>query len=123
MSTTPTPVCIVADVPVNSIRRVEIDGHAIAVYNIDGTFHATDDACTHGMSSLSEGELDGEVVECSLHLGAFHVPTGKPAGAPCSIPLKVYRAEVMAGEVCVHWSSDTNAGGSEGPSWVPVKMR
>jgi nitrite reductase/ring-hydroxylating ferredoxin subunit len=120
MSHTPTRVCSVADVPANSIHRFEIDGHAIALYNIEGAFYATDDACTHGMSSLSDGELDGDVVECSLHLGAFHVPTGKPAGAPCSIALQVYRTEVNDGEVSVYW---TPRAGRGDPSWVPVQMR
>ncbi len=101
MSETEHRVCKVADVPVGKIRRFEIDGRAIAIYNIAGAFYATDDTCTHGLASLSEGELDGDVVECSLHFGAFHVPTGMPAGAPCSVPLKVYRTEVRDGEISI----------------------
>jgi nitrite reductase/ring-hydroxylating ferredoxin subunit len=121
MSNIVTRICAVTDVPVNSIRRFEIDGHAIALYNINGVFYATDDACTHGMSSLSQGELDGDVVECSLHLGAFHVPTGKPAGAPCSIPLQVYHTEVKDGEIRVYRTA--RAGDKEDPSWSPVHIR
>ena len=94
-------VCNIADVAINTISRFEIEGHAIALYNIDGKFYATDDTCTHGLASLSEGELDGDVVECSLHFGAFHVPTGKPVGAPCSVPLKVYRTEVQDDEISI----------------------
>ncbi|GAB2922137.1 non-heme iron oxygenase ferredoxin subunit [Paraburkholderia jirisanensis] len=121
MSPTLTRVCSIADVPPDSIRRFDVEGHAIAVYNLDGTFYATDDACTHGMSSLSEGELDGDIVECSLHLGAFHIPTGKPAGAPCSIPLKTYRTEVSGDDVSIEWSASTPKNGD--PQWVPVQMR
>ena len=99
MSETEYLVCGIGDGPVNAIRRFEVGGRAIALYNIDGRLYATDDTCTHGLSSLSAGELDGDVVECSLHFGAFHVPTGKPVGAPCSVPLQVYRTEVKDGEV------------------------
>ena len=67
--------------------------------------YATDDTCTHGLSSLSQGELDGDIVECSLHFGAFHVPTGKPAGAPCSVALKTYRTEVVDGVVQIYRES------------------
>jgi len=95
-------VCATSDVPVNSIRRYEIDGHGIAIYNIDGLFYATDDTCTHGLSSLAEGELDGDVVECSLHFGAFHVPTGRAVGAPCSVPIKTYHTQVEDGTVIVY---------------------
>jgi nitrite reductase/ring-hydroxylating ferredoxin subunit len=87
------------DLNTNSIRRFELDGKAIAIYNIDGVVYATDDNCTHGLSSLSKGELDGDVVECSLHFGAFHVPSGKPVGAPCSVALQTYRTEVREGVV------------------------
>jgi nitrite reductase/ring-hydroxylating ferredoxin subunit len=94
MSETCHRACPLHEVAPNSIRKVEIDGHPIAIYNIDGTIYATDDTCTHGLSSLSQGELDGDVVECSLHFGAFHVPTGKAVGLPCSTPLQTYRTEI-----------------------------
>lgn len=113
-------VCATSDVPVNSIRRYEIEGRGVAIYNIDGAFYASDDTCTHGLSSLSEGELDGDVVECSLHFGAFHVPTGKPVGAPCSVPLKVYRTAVEDGMVVVYRSPADPQGTK--PDWEPVKM-
>lgn len=106
MGETAHRVCQVADVPVGTIRRFEIEGRAIAVYNIDGAFYATDDTCTHGLASLSEGELDGDIVECSLHFGAFHVPSGKPAGAPCSVPLRVYRTEVHEDEISILTASE-----------------
>jgi nitrite reductase/ring-hydroxylating ferredoxin subunit len=105
MSETEYRVCPVAAVPINKIVRFEVGGRAIAIYNIEGDFYATDDTCTHGLSSLSAGELDGDVVECSLHFGAFHVPTGKPVGAPCSVPLQVYRTKVQDGEVWIYQSA------------------
>ena len=93
-------LCKTADLAPGEIRRVERpDGPAIAVYNIDGTFYATDDCCTHGLASLAEGELDGENIECNLHFGGFHVPTGKAVFAPCSIDLKTYKVAVDGDEV------------------------
>ncbi|HWZ49498.1 MAG TPA: non-heme iron oxygenase ferredoxin subunit [Herbaspirillum sp.] len=97
-------ICPVKDLAVNSIQKFDIDGNSVAIYNIDGAVYATDDTCTHGLASLSKGELDGDIVECSLHFGAFHVPTGKPVGAPCSIALRTYRTEVI--EAVVHIYSD-----------------
>jgi nitrite reductase/ring-hydroxylating ferredoxin subunit len=99
MSETCHRICPVKDLAANSMRKFDIEGKAIAVYNIDGAVYATDDLCTHGLSSLSEGTLDGDVVECSLHFGAFHVPTGQPAGAPCSVALRTYRTEIQEGIV------------------------
>ena len=73
----------------------------LAVYNIGGTFYVTDDQCTHAAASLADGLLDGDVIECSMHFGAFHVPTGKPVAEPCSIALRTYKAVVRDGQVLV----------------------
>ena len=94
-------VCKTSDVPLNSIRFCSVDGRNLAVYNVDGVFYATDDECTHGAASLSEGFLDGDVVECPLHFGAFHIPTGKPVAAPCSIPLRTYKTQIVGENVLV----------------------
>lgn len=99
-------ICPLKDLPPNSISKFELDGRAIAIYAIGEAVYATDDECTHGMSSLSDGELDGDIVECSLHFGAFHVPTGKAVGAPCSVALRTYRTEVREGIVHVFRDAD-----------------
>lgn len=83
--------CKRSDVEPGCVRAFELEGHQIAIYNIDEHFYATDDICTHGLSSLSTGELEGETIECAAHFGLFHVPTGKVMGLPCAVPLRTYR--------------------------------
>ena len=48
-------LCNSADVEVGKPIRIEKDEFSLAVFNLDGEFHVTDDACTHGPGSLSEG--------------------------------------------------------------------
>lgn len=95
------PVCAASDIEPDSVIAVEIGDRHIAVYNIGGTFYATDGYCTHAMASLADGFLDGEVIECSMHFGAFHVPTGEVRQPPCTERLRTYRAEVRDGQVYV----------------------
>jgi nitrite reductase/ring-hydroxylating ferredoxin subunit len=91
-----------ADIAPNSIRRADVEGRAIAIYNIDGRFYATDDTCTHGESSLSEvGELNGDVIECGRHFGGFHVPSGKAVLPPCSVGLRTYPIVERDGELFI----------------------
>ena len=71
----------------------------LAVFNIDGEFYVTDDLCTHGPGSLSEGEIDGDVVECDFHNGSFNIRTGEVVAPPCMIPLKTYTARLNDGAV------------------------
>ena len=87
-------LCKPAEVSVGAAIRVEKEGLTLAVFNLEGEFHVTDDACTHGPGSLSEGCIEGDVVECDFHNGAFNIRTGEVVTPPCMIPLKTYRTVV-----------------------------
>ena len=73
----------------------------VAVFNVEGQFYVTDDACTHGPGSLSEGFIDGDVVECNFHNGQFDIKTGEIVSPPCMIPVKTYPTTVEAGTVFI----------------------
>ena len=79
----------------------------VALYNLNGEFFATDDRCTHGNASLSEGDIEGDDIVCPFHDGAFDIRSGEPTRAPCSIPLKTYRVVVEEGTVFVEQDSDS----------------
>ena len=83
------------------VMHVAIAGREIALFNIDGTYHATDDACTHMGARLSDGYVDGDIVECSLHFGKFNIRTGKACSAPCTVDLRTYPVEVEGATVMV----------------------
>jgi nitrite reductase/ring-hydroxylating ferredoxin subunit len=105
MAENPIPVCATADVPPGSVKSFEVGDERVAVYNIDGTFYATEAYCTHAMADLGDGILEGDVIECSLHFGAFHVPSGKVVQPPCCTDLKTFRTEVKDGQVYVDLST------------------
>ena len=99
--TTRIRVCHIDDVAAGSILKVEQDGLVLAIFNVDGEFYATDNACTHGPGELSEGELYGDVIECNFHGGQFNVRTGEVGGPPCLVPVKTYKVTVEDGQVFV----------------------
>jgi biphenyl 2,3-dioxygenase ferredoxin component len=94
-------LCSVSDVPAGDVRKVETAGLTLAVFNLDGRFYVTDDACTHGPGSLSEGCIDGDVIECNFHQGAFNIRTGEVVLPPCMIPVRTYPALVEDGVVYI----------------------
>jgi len=94
-------VCAVSDVPENSVQRFEIGTSVLAIYNIGGTFYATDNECTHGAASLADGILEDGIIECTLRFGAFNVKTGEAVQAPCFTRLRTYKVAVQDGQVCV----------------------
>jgi nitrite reductase/ring-hydroxylating ferredoxin subunit len=93
-ATTRIRLCATGDVAPGEGLKIEAGGLVLSVFNVDGSFHVTDDACTHGPGSLSEGYLDGEVIECNFHQGCFNVRTGEVVKPPCIVPLKTYSCVV-----------------------------
>lgn len=77
--------------------RVVFDGDtAIAVFNIDGAFHAIEDICTHDGGELAGGEIDGFAVECPRHGARFDVRTGAVLAPPAVVPVAVMALRVDA---------------------------
>jgi biphenyl 2,3-dioxygenase ferredoxin subunit len=81
--------------------KIEKNGLTLAVFNIENQFFVTDDACTHGPGSLSDGEVDGDVVTCGFHNGAFNIKTGEAVLSPCTQRLKTYAVRVNADEITI----------------------
>ena len=94
-------LCSAAEIAPGNTLRVEADGLILAVYNVAGEFYVTDDQCTHGPGSLSEGYLEGDVIECNFHNGQFNVRTGEVVAPPCMVPIKTYRTVVENGRVLI----------------------
>ncbi len=94
-------LCATADVAANAALKVEKNGLCLAVFNLAGEYYVTDDLCTHGPGSLSEGYLEGEVIECDFHNGAFNIRTGAVVTPPCMIPLKTYAVHTVDGKVYI----------------------
>jgi nitrite reductase/ring-hydroxylating ferredoxin subunit len=78
---------------------VEVGDTPIALYNIDGEIFATENMCTHAFATLTDGLLDGDVVECPLHGGCFKVKTGEGLGPPVPCDLKTFATRVVGDEI------------------------
>ena len=74
-----------SDIPPGKMIKVAIDGREILVANIDGSYYATNDSCTHSGASLSEGKLDGCTITCGWHAAQFDCKTGKLIKFPAKI--------------------------------------
>lgn len=94
-------VANVTDTPAGTISVHEVGGVRIALCNVDGTFYAIDDVCTHDGGALDQGELEGNLVECPRHGARFDVTTGRPVVLPAVRPVKTYPVVVEGDEVKV----------------------
>ena len=94
-------LCSTAEVAPGAALKVETGELTLAVFNVDGEYYVMDDLCTHGPGSLSEGYIDGDVVECNFHNGQFNIKTGEVVAPPCMVPMKTYKTVVENGRVVI----------------------
>ncbi len=71
----------------------------ISVANVDGTFYAFDDTCTHEGCSLAEGELEETILTCSCHGSQFDVTSGALVRGPAQAPVKSHDTRVEDGNL------------------------
>lgn len=94
-------LCSTDEVAEGSAIKVEAGDLTVAVFNVEGQFYVMDDLCTHGPGSLSEGYIEGDVIECPFHQGQFNIRTGEVVMPPCMIAQKTYVVTVEDGKVLI----------------------
>lgn len=55
---------------------LDLLGHEIALFNLDGQLHAIADSCPHQGSSLCAGQLQGRLIQCRAHGLRFDLASG-----------------------------------------------
>ena len=86
-----------SDLAPGTAMSVEVDGEPVALFNVDGTYYAIGDTCTHSGGPLCEGECEGTVVTCPWHGATFDIISGEALGPPADEGVATYKVEV-AGE-------------------------
>ena len=82
------------------VARFERDGKLYALYRTaDDRYFATDALCTHEQVDLSDGFVDGAIIECPMHNGRFDFTTGEAKGAPACVDLTTYPVKVANGRI------------------------
>ena len=89
-----TRVAARKDVSPGKAIAVEVAGQKIAVFNVDGTYYAVGDTCTHRGGPLSEGEVQGTTVTCPWHRAQYDLQTGKVMSPPAPQGVHSYKVVV-----------------------------
>jgi len=66
-----------ADIPPGTAKEVLAGDRILAIFNVEGEFHALDGICPHAGGPLGEGSLNGSIVTCPWHGWQFDVTTGQ----------------------------------------------
>lgn len=78
---------------------VEIGRQWILIFNVDGSYYAIADLCTHDDGPLAEGTLYGCEIECPRHNARFDIRTGKVLAPPALVDVPVYDVRIENDEI------------------------
>jgi nitrite reductase/ring-hydroxylating ferredoxin subunit len=99
----PSAELSLANIPADSLVRVEENGANLVVIRSQGQIVAYQDRCPHAFWPLSEGALSGNVLECPGHGWEFDIRTGRCLNAPAYCLSSV--AVTLSGDtVCLQWN-------------------
>jgi len=82
-------------------KMIEVGGKKIALFNVEGSFYAIDDTCTHRGGPLSEGSLEGKEVTCPWHGAIYDVITGEVLSPPAPKGVARYNVRVEGTDIAV----------------------
>ena len=87
------------EVPCGTGKVVRVGPKEIALFNINGSFYALDNACTHRGGPLGEGRVNGTVVTCPWHGNRFDVTTGQVVTG--TLPVPTYAIQIQGDDVLI----------------------
>lgn len=96
-----TKVAQTNEVPPGSMKLVELGAERVLLVNVEGSYHAIGEECTHAGGLLSEGYLEGRQIECPLHAGIFDVTSGAPMTPPPDESVPVYQVKVEGVDIMI----------------------
>ncbi len=90
----------IKDVKEGEGKTVSVNGQEVALFNVEGKFHAIDNSCVHKGGPLGEGMLEGDVVTCPWHGWKYNVKTGV-SPVKSSVSVKAFKTKVVGDEIQV----------------------
>ena len=81
------------------MKRVDAGGVPVLLVRLEGEVCALAHTCSHQGGPLSEGKLEGEVVQCPWHGSRFNVKDGSVVDGPATFPQPCFEARVREGQI------------------------
>ena len=85
----------------SGLDKKVVEAIVLVWFNVDGTYSAIDNTCTHVGGPLGEGDLVDDIVSCPWHGAAFNVTTGACTGGPAASDVKSFPVKVEGDDVLV----------------------
>jgi 3-phenylpropionate/trans-cinnamate dioxygenase ferredoxin subunit len=94
-------VASISEVQPDEVTPVRVGKQQIALYNLNGSIHATSNICSHQYALMSDGYVEDDWVECPLHQARFDIVTGKALCDPATEDLQVFPVKIEGDRIFV----------------------
>lgn len=81
------------------MKKVEANGVPVLLVRRGGEIHAIAHTCSHLGGPLSEGKLEGDVVQCPWHGSRFNIRDGSVVDGPATFPQPCFETRVREGQI------------------------
>ena len=88
-----------AELGEGEMKRAEAGGVPVLLVRLEGAVCALAHTCSHLGGPLSEGKLEGDVVQCPWHGSRFNVRDGSVVDGPATFPQPCFEARVREGQI------------------------
>ena len=93
------PVLADAELREGELKRVDAGGVPVLLVRCEGDVCALAHRCSHLGGPLSEGKLEGDVVQCPWHGSRFNVRDGSVVDGPATFPQPRFETRVREGQI------------------------
>ena len=98
-------VASVSDIQDGDMISAEIEDGKVIIARLEGEFYAFDEECTHAGCGLSDGDLDGNVIQCPCHGAEFDIRTGEVLSPPAVEPLPIYQVRIEGDDILIGYEA------------------
>jgi nitrite reductase/ring-hydroxylating ferredoxin subunit/uncharacterized membrane protein len=101
-------VAVLADSELNEgqMKKAEAEGVPVLLVRRGGEICAIAHTCSHQGGPLSEGKLEGDVVQCPWHGSRFSIKDGSVVDGPATFPQPCFETRVCEGQIEVRSTRD-----------------
>ncbi len=96
-----TPACAEAELQEGQLKKVTVKGTEIVLLKRGGAISALGEKCSHLGGPLSEGQLDGDTVQCPWHGSRFCLKDGSVVDGPATHPQPTLDVVTRDGQILV----------------------
>ena len=93
------PVLSDAELREGELKRADAGGVPVLLVRCEGDVCALAHTCSHLGGPLSEGKLEGDVVQCPWHGSRFNVRDGSVVDGPATFPQPRFETRVREGQI------------------------